>query len=519
MPKGLPFSVDTWNHSSVKKRHHFLTHAHKDHSNGISTHFSYPIYSTDLTKTLVIQQHPQLDKTLFVGIEVGETVVINDPDGSFSVTAYDANHCPGAVMFLFEGNFGNILHTGDCRLTPECLQNLPAKYIGKKGTKPNCRLDYVFLDCTFGKFSLKIPSKHLAVQQVIKCIWKHPKAPVVYLACDLLGQEEILASVSRTFGSKIFVNKFNDLESYQALKVIYPEILSEDPSSRFHLFGFAKLYERANAKIVEAQAKSQLEPLIIRPSAQWYACDDYFLENDSRRNKRSLFNEAVRDKFGVWHVCYSMHSSRDELEWAVEILAPKWVVSTTPRCRATELNYVKKNQCFGSEIESFDPLWKLLDIDMEAALDKDVSVKCVNLSPVRILTAPEKLVNLSPPSERLPVTLFGRARLGDSAFPFLHDNSETGKGLLSRDETGGESESAVPVGKKTNVIAVQCDNLVEGRVEVYKSDSCSSTGSVKSLNENVRKLYRSMNVPVPRPLPSLVALMNTNKRVKRSFKF
>lgn len=95
MPKGLPFSVDTWNLSSVKKRHHFLTHAHKDHSNGISTHFSYPIYSTDLTKTLVIQQHPQLDKTLFVGIEVGETVVINDPDGSFSVTAYDANHCPG----------------------------------------------------------------------------------------------------------------------------------------------------------------------------------------------------------------------------------------------------------------------------------------------------------------------------------------------------------------------------------------------------------------------------------------
>lgn len=60
MPKGLPFSVDTWNHSSVKKRHHFLTHAHKDHSNGISTHFSYPIYSTHLTKTLVIQQHPQV---------------------------------------------------------------------------------------------------------------------------------------------------------------------------------------------------------------------------------------------------------------------------------------------------------------------------------------------------------------------------------------------------------------------------------------------------------------------------
>ena len=70
-------------------------------------------------------------------------------------------------MFLFEGTFGNILHTGDCRLTPECLQKLPEKYIGTTSRKPKCRLDYVFLDCTFGAFSSKMPSKHVAVQQVI----------------------------------------------------------------------------------------------------------------------------------------------------------------------------------------------------------------------------------------------------------------------------------------------------------------------------------------------------------------
>lgn len=59
IPRGLPFSVDTWCPVSKKKRHHFLTHAHKDHTTGISTHYSYPIYCTHLTKTLLQQFQPQ----------------------------------------------------------------------------------------------------------------------------------------------------------------------------------------------------------------------------------------------------------------------------------------------------------------------------------------------------------------------------------------------------------------------------------------------------------------------------
>ena len=137
MPRGLPFSVDTWTPSSKKKRHHFLTHAHKDHSSGISTHSAYPIYSTHLTKTLILQQYPQvclhfsfsfflvkfdwafnfgsilqLDDSLFVGIEVGQSMVVDDPDGRFGVTAFDANHCPGIWIFflirLFIGFFFKI---------------------------------------------------------------------------------------------------------------------------------------------------------------------------------------------------------------------------------------------------------------------------------------------------------------------------------------------------------------------------------------------------------------------------
>lgn len=127
MPQGLPFSVDTWTPSSKQKRHHFLTHAHRDHTTGIAAHSSFPIYSTFLTKSIVLQQFPQvslhyqsifyifsfsrrlnltwcccsfvffsqLHDSLFVCIEVGQALVVKDPDGAFTVTVFDAHHCPG----------------------------------------------------------------------------------------------------------------------------------------------------------------------------------------------------------------------------------------------------------------------------------------------------------------------------------------------------------------------------------------------------------------------------------------
>ncbi|XVE86535.1 hypothetical protein DITRI_Ditri18aG0041200 [Diplodiscus trichospermus] len=492
-------------------------------------------------------------------------------------------------MFLFEGNFGNILHTGDCRLTPECIQNLPEKYIGRTGKEPRCHLDYVFLDCTFGTFSQNLPSKHSAIRQVINCIWKHPNVPTVYLTCDLLGQEEILTTVFRTFGSKIYVDKENSPDCFQSLTIIVPEILSEDPSSRFQVFdGFPKLSERATAKLAEAQANFQHEPLIIRPSAMWYACEEEHSEKDSRRKMR--FNEAIKDQFGIWHVCYSMHSSREELEWALELLAPKRVVSTTPSCRAMELDYVRKH-CFDSKISSDDPLWKLLDIDVEAYPQVNSPVKSVACSPIvdgptqiyaesemhpiNTSACKKKLLTLSPPSKRPPVTLFGRARLSlhDSNFPHVENIVSTRDNPLcvvnktkqvsviqgttedseNRLENKPEAEGYAIQSKKL-VITEACEKRLgnkldanhtapksaEVRWDTYHEYICEnkqvdeiemqhekstrkethskcsySIGSSKSYSDSFRKLYRSMHAPVPKPLPSLVELRNANKRSRR----
>ncbi|KAL2528268.1 DNA repair metallo-beta-lactamase family protein [Forsythia ovata] len=492
--------------------------------------------STRLTKTLVLQNYPQLNESMFVDIEVGESMIVEDFDCDFTVTAFDANHCPGAVMFLFEGNFGNILHTGDCRLTPECLQSLPEKYIGKKGKEPKCRLDHVFLDCTFGQFSMKLPSRHMAIQQIINCIWKHPDAPIVYLTCDLLGQEEILVRVSQTFGCKIFVDKLRSPGCFHALELTVPEILSQDPCSRFQLFdGFPKLYEKAEAKIAEARANFQQEPLIIRPSAQWYACDEGFSETEKRRKERP--DQAIRDLYGVWHVCYSIHSSREELDWALQLLAPKWVVSTTPSCRAMELNYVKKH-CLKNQGASDDSLWKLLDIGVaSSSMAPDVSTKSLSCSSgvektsesfvepqselIVISTSRRKRLSVSPPSKRPSITLFGKARLGIQDSVLVREEEEID--TMSRVSTETVNASF----QQDEVVEVNCVKSLEIKrsvdcmetkcqsTDIKKDNAVSPIGSSKSYNANLRKFYRSMNVPVPRPLPSLVELMRLNKCAKR----
>ncbi|CAM0958402.1 unnamed protein product [Alopecurus aequalis] len=333
MPLRLPFVVDTWGSSSRRRRHHFLTHAHTDHLTNAQADPGDTVYATDLTMRLALQRFPQVTTALewraFVAMELGKRLVVGDPGGDFSVTAYDANHCPGAVMFLFEGPFGRILHTGDCRLTSNFVKKIPLKR-----EENNCHFDDVYLDCTFSKFP-RFPSKESAIQQVIACIWKHRDAPFVYLYCERLGHEEILVEVSKTFGSKIYLDRGQNLNYFNTLSLTVPEIIIDDPTCRFQIVGCKQFKEIRQTKLDEARASRQPEPLLIRPSTLWYAMA-------YGRNQKPSLTEAEQDDSGVWHICFSNHSSRDELEQALQILQPQWVISTTPAANfANELGYVK----------------------------------------------------------------------------------------------------------------------------------------------------------------------------------
>lgn len=416
----------------------------------------------------------------------------------------------------------------------------------------------------------------ILAHQVINLIWKHPDARTVYLTCDLLGQEEILVEVSKTFGERIFLDKDSNLECFRSLERTVPEIVSQDSSSRFQLFdGFPKLYERAEAKIAEARTNFQHEPLIIRPSTQWYACSEGVSEVEMRRKER--VDQAVRDLYGVWHVCYSIHSSKEELEWALQLLAPKWVVSTTPSCRALELDYVKKH-CFKNRKAFNDNLWKLLDISEVPSLAPDESGKSLSYSDVVEIsnscleTQPEPVVipsrqrkrrSLSPPSKRPTFTLFGRARHGIPCSTFQHVNKELPtsrdsdfmekatteiENVVFQNENVTEMKFEEPLTTEKSAIFSRtslCNSYSETSTLFFQKDvtdveleepsrtkrktdfdeinvtetcqpAASSTMSMtNNYNDNLRKLYRSRNVPLPQRLPSLVKLMSAIRSAKK----
>ena len=110
------FIVDGFNFCEADVQHYFLTHAHSDHTCGLNSSFDVgTIYCSALTGR-VLRATIGVRSKVIQTIEVGETIEI---DG-VAVTALDAGHCPGSLMFLFEHRASGYraLHTGDCRASP-----------------------------------------------------------------------------------------------------------------------------------------------------------------------------------------------------------------------------------------------------------------------------------------------------------------------------------------------------------------------------------------------------------------
>ena len=140
---GTDFICDGFNYACKSlSSNYFLTHFHSDHYGGITKTWNAGIIYCSLpTANLVHSQLGVLQKYIHP-IPMNTPTVIASRGKPITVTLLNANHCPGAIMFLFEVGKRNILHVGDFRWNNEIMMQMPHL---QAFSNSNPRLDELFL--------------------------------------------------------------------------------------------------------------------------------------------------------------------------------------------------------------------------------------------------------------------------------------------------------------------------------------------------------------------------------------
>ena len=162
---GTHFVVDAFRYGPIPgTTSYFLSHFHSDHYMGLGRKFSDgKIYCSPVTSRLV-ELKLCVPKEFLNPLEIGVKHVIEGVE----VELVEANHCPGAVLFIFtipstihpSGKVTRILHTGDFRAQQWHL-DMPVLQVP---------FDIVYLDTTYCKPEHVFPAQDEVIQEVVKMV-------------------------------------------------------------------------------------------------------------------------------------------------------------------------------------------------------------------------------------------------------------------------------------------------------------------------------------------------------------
>lgn len=162
---GTRFVVDGFRSAGSFCVAYFLSHFHSDHYTGITPSWNKGlIYCSEITASLVLQVL-NVAPELVVALPMGAKVSIDGVE----VRLVDANHCPGAVQFLFRVAMADddagfrYVHTGDMRYANFMKEDASlAEYVGA---------DAVFLDTTYCNPKFVFPNQLESVGYVADTVF------------------------------------------------------------------------------------------------------------------------------------------------------------------------------------------------------------------------------------------------------------------------------------------------------------------------------------------------------------
>ncbi|XP_057954625.1 uncharacterized protein LOC131148737 isoform X2 [Malania oleifera] len=349
MESGL-IAVDRW---AAGCQAYFLTHLHADHTVGLSSSWARGLlFCSRITAKLFPFKFPKFRLSLLRILDVGSwnSLSLRSPSSASETTvqvmAIDAHHCPGAVMYLFRGEFGCMLYTGDFRWETTNGRAKTGRTMLLNALEGDA-VDTLYLDNTFCNPSFSFPSREVAAQQVVDIIASHPEHEII-IGIDSLGKEELLLHISRTLKIKIWV---------------WPERLQT-----LHLLGFQEVFTtntsltrvravpRYSFSIDTLEGLNTMRPTIgIMPSGlPWTVksterngklfcslsvssqernkgCTNGGIQNDNNRPNGNLRSMERFHQY-IYSVPYSDHSCYSEIKDFIKLVQPtnmKGIVSSS----------------------------------------------------------------------------------------------------------------------------------------------------------------------------------------------
>ncbi|KAL7941391.1 beta-lactamase-like protein [Trichoderma barbatum] len=213
----------------------FLSHVHSDHLSGLETLRSPFVYCSAATREILLrlerypcrinyargilearqQTYKHLSKVIKPLPLESPTAIELQPGNCIQVTLFDANHCPGSVMFLIEGHGKAILYTGDIRCEPwfvNAITRSPALIEYTCGLKT---LDNIYLDTSFTD-DIPFQTKADGISELLHKVVSYPKDTVFYIQSWTYGYEDVWIALSKALRSPIHVDNYK-LRIYNSL--------------------------------------------------------------------------------------------------------------------------------------------------------------------------------------------------------------------------------------------------------------------------------------------------------------
>ncbi|XP_062618809.1 protein artemis-like isoform X1 [Saccostrea cucullata] len=495
-------SLDRFDGLNLRSTAYFLSHCHCDHMQGLA----YPefterlssrndifLYCSEVTKILLMEKHPKLEKFVRT-LPVAEPTVIPIPEpdkakkDKVTVTLIHASHCPGSVMFLFEGFDGTVLYTGDFRWESDQVMKIQALHVDQR-VKP---LVSLYVDTTFcHPNSFSIPSRQTIISAACDLVkeWtaKGNNYVVHFTPRANYGHEPLLKEVAQALGCKVHVRKDKE-DVYNQMSELRGIFTSDSAATCIHACG-GRVYGEVPCLPCDKKNKN-LKVMVILPSTMFFT-QSFRLSEDEI---------VLRDK-GKYRICYSFHSSMLEVRDLVTYLQPRRVFPNVKPAedaslaevqrRLNEFLKLKHSSHVREELESQRPLGLLRQSIKRkrhrVSVASSDSEELLFGSQISFSPKKQKFFTESPAKNRITERMEDEEEYQSSYEGSCHSDSEM-SGICESDEENQKENSqtlSTPRQSLLDAINSQINSQSESlshRIVLY--DDCEQTeGKALSLEE------------------------------------